>query len=276
MTSLNALGLKIAALTLGVFSIVFGAYWGIRTTFFGVATPAEVGQNTTNTYTPLPDADGDGIPDRYEEVESTATGSSNDVELPTGKNALPEGQVAGAQTYTQQYLATLPTGTAREDVLDKTKLETFVDANRGELMPTLAEGTVKTTPEAGKEAISTYLDTISATQNKQLHQVTNDDIEKALTQQLQLNREPLNTIVTQLEQNIQVLKSIPAPAEVADMHEKLIRATTALHTNVLALRDIDQDFVGGLIATRNIDDIGKVFAEIANSIKELETKYGLE
>jgi hypothetical protein len=86
----------------------------------------------------------------------------------------------------------------------------------------------------------------------------------------------LNTIVTQLEQNVKVLKTIPAPAETAALHAKLIAATQALHTNVVTVRDMDQDFVGGLIATQNIDDLGHVFQEISTSVKELETKYGLE
>jgi len=301
MNTINTLGFKVASMTLGALLIVFGAYWGLRATFFGAGTPSQVAQNTAPTYAPLPDADGDGIPDKYEETygtnpnaadtdgdgvadqveiergtDPTVAGPNDEVKPATGDKALPEGKVAGAQTYTQKYLATLPTDAAREDILDKTRLEAFVEVNRGELMPPLPEGTVKTTTESGKEAIKTYLDNISASQNKQLHPVTNDDIEAAFTQQLQLNREPLNTIVTQLEQNIQVLKTIPAPAEVADMHDKLIRATTALHANVMAMRDIDQDFVGGLIATRNIDDLGQIFGEIAHSVQELETKYGLK
>ncbi len=301
MTSLNALGLKVAGLTLGALLVVFGAYWGIRAMFFGTNTPLELAQNTTPAYTPLPDADSDGIPDKYETIygtnpqvadtdgdgvadqqeiergtDPTVAGPNDAVKPKTGEDVLPEGQVAGAQTYTQKYLATLPTDAAREDILDQTRLEAFVEVNRGELMTPLPEGTIKTTADSGKEAVATYLDNISASHNKQLHLVTNDTIEAAFTQQLQLNQEPLNTIVTQLEQNVAVLKTIPAPTEVADMHDKLIRATTALHANVVAVRDIDQDFVGGLIATRNIDELGHIFAEITNSVKELETKYGLE
>jgi hypothetical protein len=301
MNSLNALGLKVAGITAGALAVVFGLYWGVRTIFFSPEEPAQLAQRDTTSTTPLVDSDGDGLPDTYEamyqtdptrpdtdsdgvsdraEIEAgtdpTIPGPNDGIKPPTGEEALSSGQVAGIQTYTQQYLATLPTDAAREDVLDQTRLEAFVEENRGELLPTLPAGTVQTTTQAGSAAIQTYLDTISAVHNKQLHQITNDTIEAAFNAQLQLNREPMNTIVTQLEQNVKVLKTIPAPLEVADMHEKLIRATQALHVNTTGLRDIDQDFVGGLIATKNIDSLGAIFQEIATSVKELETKYGLE
>lgn len=300
MTSINALGLKVAGLTFAALLIVFGAYWGIRAMFFSPDTPTELAREEA-TISPLVDTDSDGLPDKYEEMYGTDStkpdtdddGVSdrdeieqgtdptipgpNDVIKPlTGEELLPEGEVAGVTTYTQQYLATLPADAAREDILDQSRLEAFVAVNKGELLPPLPPGTVQTSTNTGEAAIATYLDTISATHNKQLHQVTNEAIEAAFKAQLQLNKEPLNTIVDQLEQNTKVLKIIPAPAEVADMHEKLIRATQALHANATALRDIDQDFVGGLIATANIDDLGLIFQEIAISVKELEIKYGLE
>lgn len=283
---------------MGVAVIVFGVYWGIRMAFFTPDTPAQLAQQTETASTQLTDTDGDGLPDSYEaqyqtdparpdtdgdgvsdrdEIEQGTDPripAPNDVVKPTTGEAV--GQVAGVQTYTQQYLAALPADAAREDILDQTRLEAFIATNRHELLPTLPPGAVQAAADEGKEAIQTYLDTISASHNKQLHQVTNDTLEAAFNAKLQLNLEPLDTIVVQLEQNIKVLKTIPAPAEVADMHEKLIRATTALHSNSVALRDIDQDFVGGLIATKNIDDLGVVFQEIATSVKELETKYGLK
>jgi len=277
MNSLNSLGLKVAGLTLGALLIVFGAYWGIRAAFFGPAEPAKVAQETAPA--PLADTDGDGVSD-LDEIERgtnpTVAGAGDDNVLPTGDEVGADGQVAGAQTYTRRYLATLPADASREDILDQARLEAFVAVNKGELLPTLPDGTVKTTTDAGAAAIATYLDTISSTHNKQLHPITNEDIEAGFTAQLQLNRDPLNTIVTQLEQNVKVLKTIPAPAETAVLHAKLIAATQALHANVVTVRDMDQDFVGGLIATQNIDDLGQVFQEIATSVKELETKYGLE
>ena len=56
----------------------------------------------------------------------------------------------------------------------------------------------------------------------------------------------------------------------------MIAATTALQINSEGLLNIDQDFVGGLIAAKKIEELGGVFQEMATSVKELETKYGLE
>lgn len=298
MNSTNALGWKVVGLTASVLAVVFGIYWGVKVIFFDSDLPPQLARQETETYQPLLDTDGDGLPNTYEAMYQTdpergdtdGDGISDRAEIAAGtdptipspgdevKPATGESvqQVAGAKTFTQQYLATLPTDSAREDILDQTRLEAFVATNQGDLLPAIPDGTVKITADAGAPAIEAYLDTIGSSHNKQIHSVSNDLIEEAFKAQLQLNPEPLNTIVSQLEQNVKVLKTIPAPAEVADMHEKLIKATTALQANVTALRDINQDFVGGLIATKNIDELGTIFQEIATSAKELETKYRLQ
>lgn len=298
MTSVSRLGLKTAGLTTGVLLIVFGIYWGVRLTFFKSDSPPKLAQEEARTglpYTPPADADGDGLPDKYEEMYKTdankadtdGDGVSDREEIEQGRDPTIPGpddvvkpatgsQVAGSQTFTAQYLATLPTTAAREEILDRTRLEAFVETHRGDLLPALPAETVIRTSDVGAEPVRVYLDMISAAHNKQLHNVSNEAIEAAFGAMLQLNTEPLNTIVTQLEQNVKVLKIIPAPDEVADMHAKLLRASSALQANVTALRDIDQDFVGGLIATKSIDDLGVIFQEIATSVQELETKYKLE
>lgn len=299
---MNRLGFKAASVTALALVAVFGLYWGGRTLFFSPGQTPELARQDGPGPTPLLDDDGDGLPNAYEDMYRTDPARTdtdtdgvsdrdeltrgtdptipapNDAVKPiTGGQALQSGgQVAGIQTYTQQYLATLPADVPREEILNQTRLEAFIATHRGELLPTLPEGAVLRNSETGKDAISAYLDMISSFQNKQLHQVTNEDIEAAFSSQLQLNSLPMDTIVAHLDQNNKVLKTIPAPAEVADMHEKLLRSTTALHRNVMALRDINQDFVGGLVAVKNIDELGPLFTEIATSITELEAKYGLE
>lgn len=285
--------------TVLVLVVVFGAYWGIKTIIVG--NDETLIANRVPAPTALPDADGDGLPDKYEasyrtDVNNSDTdgdGVSDLAEIRNGTDpsiagavgeskpatgedvVLSAGQVAGTSTFTQQYLATLPTDAAREDVLDKLKLEAFVNTHEGTLLPELAEGTIKVTQETGKDAIERYLNAVSASHNNDLEAVTNDDIEAALTSQLQQDRAPLATLVVKLEHNIETLKNVPAPQEVSDVHKKLVGATQALGDSVAMLRDLDNDFVGAMIATKKIDELGGVFQEIGAQVTEMEGKYGL-
>lgn len=299
MNEINKLGLKVMGVTVLVLVVVFGAYWGIKTIIVG--NDETLIANRVPAPTALPDADGDGLPDKYEasyrtDVNNSDTdgdGVSDLAEIRNGTDpsiagavgeskpatgedvVLSAGQVAGTSTFTQQYLATLPTDAAREDVLDKLKLEAFVNTHEGTLLPELAEGTIKVTQETGKDAIERYLNAVSASHNNDLEAVTNDDIEAALTSQLQQDRAPLATLVVKLEHNIETLKNVPAPQEVSDVHKKLVGATQALGDSVAMLRDLDNDFVGAMIATKKIDELGGVFQEIGAQVTEMEGKYGL-
>jgi len=161
-------------------------------------------------------------------------------------------------------------------VLNKERLEAFVELNKGELLAALGADDVQTTAASDAEAIATYLSSISSAHNDKIVNVSNDDIEAALGAQLQLNPSLMDTVVASLTNNITELTTVAAPAEVQQLHTTLLQASIALRDNVVTLRAIDDDFVAGLIASRNIDELGGVFQKIADQVVELEIKYELE
>lgn len=293
MNDLNRLGIRIVIIVfttvLLVAAIAYGIQWFLNRSDTESATESEqvaqaradsdndglpdLFENIYHTDPEVIDTDNDGLSD-YEELgvgRDPAIPGPNDVSKPpTGEN------IIEPNTFTGKYLATLPTDAAREEVLSQDRLEAFVELNRGQLLPTLPPESVKTTPATGKDAITAYLDAISSTQNEQIISVSNDDIEAALAAQLQLNKDLMDQVIAKLAANITALQTVPAPTEVVTLHTKLLQASEALHTNVQSLRTIDADFVGGLIASKNIDELGAVFQDIGQQIIALETKYEIK
>jgi hypothetical protein len=86
----------------------------------------------------------------------------------------------------------------------------------------------------------------------------------------------MRDLVVALGNNVVLLEGVTAPSEVASLHTKLVAASRALRDNATALQNIQQDFVGGLIAAKNIEALGSVFQEVASEVAALEAKYGLE
>lgn len=291
MTSTNRRALRAVLITSGLMALVAGTWWAVqiwrdRATNTSVASP---------TPTVAADQDSDGLPDQFETLyqtdpaaADTDTDSTSDLaELLAGRNPTIAGlndqvkpptgaEVTDVGTYTNQYLASLPSDIAREQILDPERLKTFVAAHQGAVLPTLPAAAIKTTTAAGKAAISAYLDQISTSHNNQLHAVTNERIEQGLTAYLQTNPAPLNQLVTELDANITTLTTMAAPTEAQELHTTLVAATQALRDNVNLLRTMNEDFVAGLIASANIDRLGTTFQEIAQQVAALETKYGIE
>lgn len=295
MNPTNRLGLKVAGVTAVILVAVLGVYMGGKTLVQRFTdgpqvaqispepTPAALdtdGDELADTFEAdygtdpqNPDTDGDGISDLHEVAQGSnplVAGTQDTASIPTGE------EVPEVGLHTQRYLASLPEDVPREEILNRERLEAYINLNKGELLPVLPVGTVKTTAVAGKEVVEQYLHTISSSHNSSLHVITSDNIQQAFTQQLQLQPAAMNTIVAQLQENLQLLKDAPAPAETASLHEKLIAASEALLSNTKQLQGIDNDFVGGLIASNNVQELGTVFAQITEEIRQLETKYGLE
>lgn len=250
MNSINRLGLIVVCITVFVLAVLFGAGWGVKK-YWLAPSPAP---------TPTSESAGD---------------SPSEPAFPREILTLPLGsQVADANTWTQKYLASLPEDTPPDQILDETRLEAFVNVNKGQLLPTLPEGLIQTTPASGKEAIKTYLDEISPVQNKNLSTVSNQDIETAWRLAYQNNQpETINSLIQKLHNNVDVLQAVAAPEGLEDFHTKVVASAHSLTNNTELLRDMNKDFVGGLIGAKNIEELGAVFQEIEAEVKELDAKY---
>ncbi|GEM_PF-2012627 len=294
MNPINALGIKVAALTGTLMLVLASVLWGSSYLWQQRSQEALV---ATNTATPdaNPDSDGDGLPDRFEAIyrtDPTLADSDNDGmtdydEIAAGKDPAIAGiqdeskpatgdAVVAPQNYTERYLAELPTDAPRDDILDQTKLESFISTTKGALLTPPTPSTIKTTAATGKEVVATYLNAISAGHNPELAVVNNDDIQQAFIAAQQSNPGPLESIINKLDQNIRVLRTAEAPAEAIELHTKLLSASEALLRNTQLLAGIRDDFVGSLVGSKNIEELGSVFQDIASQISALETKYNLQ
>lgn len=297
MKGINRLGLQVAGITAVVLAVLFGLYWGGRALFLKDKEAPEQGASEEQLAQQQKDSDGDGVADLFETVyyktdpnnpDTDGDGTSDLDEIVAGRDPTIAGpndeskpatgsQVTEAKTFTQRYLASLPDNVAKKDILDQAKLEAFVEANKGTLMPTITADMIVKTADEGEKAIVAYLDNISSAHNDSLKEITSADIEAAFRLQVNSqNKQPMSDIVTALTNNVTTLKAVAAPAEVVEMHTKLVAASQALRDNVDLLSRVDQDFVGALIAAQNIEDLGTVFQQLADEVKGLEGKYGLE
>lgn len=296
MNPINSLGIKVSALTGVVLVLLAVTYWGGQYAWQSLkggadeAAPQEVAIAPERT-----DSDGDQLPDQYESLyrtdknnpDSDGDGTNDLDEITNGRDPAVAGVldevkpitgpgVTDQSTFTGKYLSQLPEETDRDQILNQERLEAFVNLNKGLLVPSIAPTAIKTTTDSGKEAIQAYLQNIASSHNKELFAVTNSDIEVALTARLRNQPQPLDDIEGKLEKNAVALQAVATPAETVALHQKLVGASQALHENVKLLQNTPQDFVGGLIASKNIEALGTVFQEIAQEIAALEQKYELE
>lgn len=296
MHSINLLGLKAVGATAVVMLVLLGIYTGARQLAGPSAPTASPTSVPDTTPAPAPDADGDGLPDAFEALYQTdpqkadtdADGTNDLDEITAGTNPTipgpndevkpPTGEAADLTTYTGRYLASLPNDAPREEVLKQERLEAFVNLNKGDLLPIIPAEQILSTPNSGQEAISSYLDSISSAQNPALAAVTNEDVSEALRQGLSNTQSTsLPDLTKKLENNLSIIKSVPAPAEVRSLHTQYVAASQALLDAVKLLATmLKGDFVGGLIGAKKIEELGPVFQDISTQIQALEAKYGLE
>jgi hypothetical protein len=297
MNRTNIMGLKVVGITAAVFVVLFALYWGGRTLLTSEDEQAGIGMSLDQPLSleeKTRDSDGDGMADLYEtefyrtdpeRADTDGDGMSDRDEIIAARDPLVPGpndeikpatgsKITKIDTFTRKYLASLPEDAARSDVLDQVRLEAFIEQNRGDLLP---EVSIKTSAEEGKEAVAAYLDAVSSTHNDDMGAVTSTDIEAAF--RLLVNTQdtqPMQRIVDILKNNVAVLEAVAAPAEVADLHTSMVAATKSLQANSELVLFVNQDFVGGLIGAKNIEDLGEVFQKMSEQIKGLEDKYGLE
>jgi hypothetical protein len=302
MQSINKLGLKVVGITALVMLVLFGIYLGARSLIPQSGNnhqdPAPTSPLPEETTAELADSDGDGLPDAVESIYQTnpnqadtdADGTVDGDEIylrrdPTipgpedfvpvekaNPNALP------LDTYTGRYLALLPSDASRDQVLNKEKLSEFVETERGELLPTIE--VLQRLPTGQPQdigAIQTYLEAISSTHNQDISAITNEDIEAAYRLHYSHGQPDLmNALIDKLSKNVETLQTIPSPEETIELHRKLNAASQSLLNNVKLLQNMPNDFVGGLIGAKNIEDLGTIFSEIAAAVQILEEKYSLQ
>ncbi len=235
------------------------------------------------------DQDKDGLPDTFEafyhtnpaRADTDGDGTGDLQELALGRDPSiksPHDEVkpltgdsrAEVSTYTQRYLATLPPDVAREQILAPERLDAFLalqhDTSLPAIPPPLAESVVK----ENNQAIALYLQRVSVAHNTELALVSSDTITAGLSTLLSGNSSDLEHQVNFLEKNIVVLKKIVAPPALVPLHETLIQATQMLQANLQLLGGIRGDLIGGLVASKRIEELGPVFAGITEQFEELQ------
>lgn len=296
MNPVNRLGLGAVVITALIGLSSWAIYWGIaqwreqssqnpsesRMADFGaVQSDAEV------------DSDSDGLPDKFEvlyrtdsnSADSDGDGTTDLAEISSGRDPalpgpndesrVPTGdQVINQNTYTARYLAQLPGDIERSQILDRERLASFVDANKGVLLPEISDEILTVSEASGKDAVQAYLDSISASHNNKLHVVSSDDIDRAFRALLNDPRQ-LETILVHLRANVDALKGTVAPREVTELHRSYVSASQALLDATHLLAGMRDDFVGGLIGAKKIEDLSPIFAQIAKEVQILEEKYGI-
>lgn len=301
MASINRLGIIVAAVSALTVLLIFGIIAGVRTLISTQEPESEVTNSVVATPAPeqlvaTTDSDSDGLADEIEPIYRTdpnnpdtdRDGTSDGDELLQLRDPItagPEDTLAAlnevgeidTSTYTGRYIATFTPDASQAEVLSSERLEAFIEQERQTLAPSALTPQVQTTTETGAAAIETYLAAIASSHNDEIVAVTSEDITEALRIYLaERDRAPLDTVVQNLESNLAVLQDIQAPEEAAELHGQLLAASEALLENTKLLQSMKEDFVGGLVGAKNIEEIGAEFNDIADQITALETKYGLE
>ena len=296
MNKTNRMGLMAVGVTVIVLLGGYAIYWATSSLLITKSSPTSPTASPVATLAPITDKDADGLSDLVENLYKTnpdkadtdSDGTKDGEEVAAGRDPAKAGpsdrlsdvplggNVLDTTTYTGRYLASLPADIARDQILDKVRMEAFVEEHKGELLPSMAADTVKTSSATGKEAVKTYLDQISASTNPALKLVTSSSIEAAFRAAY---ADPKNTALhdakVTLEGNFKILQATPAPLEAKDLHTKLLAATQGLMNNVALLENMPKDFVGGLIGAKNIQLLGEVFNDIGVQVKALEEKYDI-
>lgn len=262
MTSVNALGIRTAIVILVITVACLGA-WKALAFAFGhtpVSTPSPSPIVADNSPTPAPTPLQSLSPEVLAQMAKYAQKTSDNI---------------GPQT--KKYVATLPKDATQAQVLDQKNLTTYVDQNKGPLLPDLKPGTLKTSTLTGKTAIKTYLDSISLAQNKKLKPVTGTDIVNAFQKQVSGDdANALAPILANVQANFDIFKAIATPKEAEPLQTKLLQATISLITNIKLIQAFKTDQINGLIGLKSVSDLNAVYADIDTQIKALEKKYSLQ
>lgn len=239
MNSSNHLGLKIIGITLLTLLVLYGAHAAINGTLLKSISP----KKSTDT--------------NKETTENSGDIALKNISLKPGK-------------FTKEYMDTLPADVSEENILDKQRLEAFIAQNSEPLLPSVDPDSLKTTNKADQHTTEKYLRDISSLHNPGITDITSSQIEEAFYLYSHNNKqEKLLEIMSALKSNIASLEEVETPVNIIPTHVKLISATQALLNNVTTLAKMEEDFVGSLMAAKNIEKVGEVFEELTNEIEAL-------
>ena len=283
MTPINKLGIRVALITGAVLLVFFGGWWVLlwylnADSSKGAGPVAGSPSELTETDVSQ-DSDGDGLADLVENIyrsdpqvaDTDGDGVPDGEEVRAGRNPAGEDSIE-IGPWTEKYLATLPEDATDEQILEPARLEKFVNENKGALLPALPEGTIKTTPQTDQKTVSAYLDQITLSTNPKLHTVSTADITSAW-QTLYTTGEAaaLQDILKKLHENVDTVEAVVAPANLKDLHTKVVAASHALTNNTELLSNVITDWVGALIGAKNIDELETVFKEIEEELQRLKS-----
>ena len=305
---MNKIGLIAVSITSLILLTGYGIYWGITSLWPKDSAPAESTSPTAEEDRVLAnlqalqnardDRDGDGLPDLIEPLYSAdpdnpdtdgdgtpdgnEVGLQRDPSIPGPNDTLLELGTAvpspfpESATYTAKYFANLPANLSSNEILDPSRLEAFVAVNRGELLPAISPDSITVLPTSNEETIKSYLDSISSVQNPEITAINSDEIESIFANYIANpgNTAEIKTLSEDLSKNVAIFTALPVPSELKDFHITLIAGTQSLVNNIELLQKTPTDFVGGLIAAKNVEDLGVVFQNLAKEVSTLDEKYG--
>lgn len=178
--------------------------------------------------------------------------------------------ITEGDTFTKKYLATLPEDIAREDILEKERMDAFIQVYKGELLPEVNVKDELILQSATVDEKASYLETISPGQDSSVHVLTSNMVDQALADHLNAKPARMNALIEKINHNIDMLTNTPVPQDMLDLHTKNIAAHQSLLESTKLLENVNNDFVGALIGTHNIKELGPTFREIATEINQLK------
>lgn len=301
MNKTNRIGIVTTIITSTVLLAIWGGYVGVKkvlTRQENSANPQTVPEITNQNTDPSSiDTDNDNLPDNFETIYKTdpanpdsdndGTNDGEEIEqlrdptVAAPNDALFPDSITNdlltADTFTNEYLNSLPKDADRSVVLSSEGISAFVTSHQDEFLPKAFAKTATSTNAAGKDAITEYLEAISATHNDKLSFVSSDDIQQAFQQSYgNKDARAIDDIMKKLETNYTTLKSITPPEEAVSLHGELLASSKSLLENVRLLQNVATDFVGALIGAKNIETLSTNFSSIAEQIAALEKKYSIQ
>lgn len=237
------------------------------------------------------DEDGDGILDPLEEVygtdphiyDSDSDGTSDGEELSLGRNPLKPGPddsvdvhygsaVQNPQTETEKYLASLPNATPRDQLLSINNIESYIETRAVPLLSEVSDTEIILSPEDSLNALRVYIGTVDIVRAP-LKNLTGAHIASAYQQSYGSGKyEHIDAILATIRSAREELERTPTPLAAKEVHGRLVAVHRSLHENVMRLRNMNDDFIGGIIGAKNLLALSEHIKMLDEDLTSLEGK----